>query len=240
MKMTPKRVKFLVQHGADPNVKTRGNFGAGWTPAMSAAERGFLICLRFLVESGADLSLTSICGQTALTLAAKNARLDCVKYLTQHMSDTLLNHRVYRDIETALMKIVSCYISMTNEHLLCLEHLIDIGADLNIRSIDDETVLMIALRRNHTITNAVELLLKKGAEIHAVTNYGATPLTLAVCRKNTKGISLLIESGADVNRVSDNGASLLKHATNNSMLTLLRNGLDPTMTCRHRGFLHEA
>ncbi len=60
-----KIVKMLLEHRADPNIRTQG----GYTPLHAAAQNGDEEMIRILLYGGADLRLTSIDGKTALDLA---------------------------------------------------------------------------------------------------------------------------------------------------------------------------
>ncbi|KAK3762438.1 hypothetical protein RRG08_009828 [Elysia crispata] len=76
-----KILKVLVAHCAHLNIQSENN---GKTAAIVAAENGFLKCLQFLVQAGADLSLTSQRGKTALIAAAKASHYKCVECLIHH------------------------------------------------------------------------------------------------------------------------------------------------------------
>ena len=60
-----KIVKMLLEHHADPNIRTQG----GYTPLHAAAQNGDEEMIRILLYGGADLLLTSKDGKTALDLA---------------------------------------------------------------------------------------------------------------------------------------------------------------------------
>ena len=82
-------LRLLVQYGANVDVRTQelqDLFPDAVTAVMVAAKRGLLNCLEVLVESSADLSVTSPRGDTALMLAVRHGLVDCVKYLTEHVS----------------------------------------------------------------------------------------------------------------------------------------------------------
>ncbi len=60
-----KIVKMLLEHHADPNIRTQG----GYTPLHAAAQNGDEEMIRILLYGGADLLLTSQDGKTAFDLA---------------------------------------------------------------------------------------------------------------------------------------------------------------------------
>ncbi|KAK3794183.1 hypothetical protein RRG08_049583 [Elysia crispata] len=189
-------LKLLVLHGADLNVRSESNGFCdvdytGITPAMSAALRGNLTCLRFLVESGADLDIVSEDGDTTLTIAVKEAHVDCVRFLAQYLPPSVLNERDDYGM-TALMWAAS---SHGEHHILCMQHLIAAGAKVGVEADDGDTALMIAVRSGNA--PAVKLLLEKGALVNSITDYGETPLTSALHSANCSIILTLLRHGAD-------------------------------------------
>ncbi|GFS02866.1 ankyrin [Elysia marginata] len=222
-------LKLLVRNGADVNAQTRVSRLDKSTAAMLAAERGYLKCLQFLVESGADLSSTSPGGDTTLTFAVRRGHADCVKYLTKHMSATALNH-VTDDGETALMLAAAC-----REDTQCLQHLIEGGADLNIKDSDGNTALMLALINKSA--KSIALLLEKGADVNTMSSKGDTPLMLALTRRYTEVVTPLLQHGADSNTVLPYGQTpllfSLRKRYNRAIKLLLENGASANKVSRN-------
>ncbi|KAK3786328.1 hypothetical protein RRG08_022951 [Elysia crispata] len=163
-------LQILVRHGADVNVKGKSGSWLYGGPAVSrAAEWGYERCLRFLVQSGADLSMTSKSGDTALMIAVRMRRAFCVDYLVKHMTVSMLNHN--NNIgETALM-LAACY------DLFCVRRISTAGAALDLQDRGGNTALMIALR--YGCHDVVKFLLSKNALFTTVTKSGHTPLSSA-------------------------------------------------------------
>lgn len=78
------------------------------------------------------------------------------------------------------------------------------GADVNAKE-DAElrTALHLAARENYTLIAVI--LLERGADIEAKTNYGRTPLHEAVYYGSTDVCELLLEYGADINAKDKKG-----------------------------------
>ena len=74
----PETVQFLIQHGANVNVRLY----AGKTPLCVAAEFGNLQIVRMLVRAGADIGARADSGLTPLEIAKQNNHLNIVEYLT--------------------------------------------------------------------------------------------------------------------------------------------------------------
>ncbi|GFS24394.1 ankyrin repeat family protein [Elysia marginata] len=168
-------LKLLVRYGADLNVLNVRSWPLGATAVVLAAERGYLKCVQFLTEAGADLRIVCGRGNTALLVAARESRTACVEYLTRHMSPSLVNHVNARG-DTALL------VAASNSHgkkagIACLQHIINAGADLEVRDNAGNTALTIALKQKYSAV--ATLLVEKGALVNTVLDDGKTPLTVA-------------------------------------------------------------
>ena len=62
---SPSAISILLSHGAALDAVNNW----GWTPLMSAANKGYLECVRLLLSAGADAGITDPEGRTALDLA---------------------------------------------------------------------------------------------------------------------------------------------------------------------------
>jgi ankyrin repeat protein len=118
-----------------------------------------------------------------------------------------------------------------NEHEIpILKHLIDAGADVNLRS-ENTTPLMVAITWKSS--RAVNLLLGAGAKVNGPQDqYGETPLTWAAQSgpEAEPLVRTLLENGAEVNASNGFGITALMRATHRaapSVLTaLIRRGAD--------------
>ena len=89
------------------------------------------------------------------------------------------------------------------------ETLIDLGAEVNVRSKDrKETPLMLAADCNNYM--AACLLLRHGASVNVRNSSGSTPLHLAVKRNRKSLVRLLLAYNADVN-IQDNSGHTVLH-----------------------------
>ena len=95
-------LKILLDYGADANVRSKNkntedneymsSREVGMTPAMLAARRGYLRCLRVLIEDGgADLNAKAPDGKTALIISAEEDQEACLKFLADHVTSSTLN-----------------------------------------------------------------------------------------------------------------------------------------------------
>ena len=195
-------LKILVRHGAEINVQVNGI-----SASMLAANYGYLNCLRFLVESGADFTVESHNGRTALTMAVMNEEVECVKYLAKHLPLSTLNYKDKHGM-SALMLAAYCESEM---RLLCMQHLISAGVDLDLEGQFGFTASKFAL---YSCNNpAVKLLRQSGAAVSTVENNERfSPLTWAAMWPDFSMMSKLLQCAAE----------------------------NPTFTQRDQGCLHRA
>ncbi len=86
---------------------------------------------------------------------------------------------------------------LTNNHM-CIQSLIDNGADVNVvNSKDEMTPLHYAAHIG--CSECTEMLIKNRANIDAKDYFGQTPLFIAINQQKYQCIKLLIDNGADIN-----------------------------------------
>ena len=160
---------FLIEHGANVDLQDEnGNTALHHTLYGSDVSCEILSCL---TGSGADVNGVNKVKHTPLMIAAKRGHLNALTLLIKHgahdvdLEDsdgyTALHYAVYSSD-------ISC------EILSCL---IGIGADVNARTNNGVTPLMIAAEEGHI--NGVTSLVKCGANVDLQDKYGNTALHYA-------------------------------------------------------------
>ena len=160
---------FLIEHGANVDLQDEnGNTTLHHTLYGSDVSCEILSCL---TGSGADVNGVNKVKHTPLMIAAKRGHLNALTLLIKHgahdvdLQDsdgyTALHYAVYSSD-------ISC------EILSCL---IGIGADVNARTNNGVTPLMIAAEEGHI--NGVTSLVKCGANVDLQDKYGNTALHYA-------------------------------------------------------------
>ena len=169
----PRVVSALLQQDADPNVRLerslpfvsrRINQDNGLTPTVIGATPFFLAAtfgdvesMRFLVEGGADPTLTTNDGTTALMVAAGADYVEGAdKYGRRWFGDNL-------PLEESALEAV--------------EYILDLGLDVNAVNDDAQTALHGAVYLGGVLL--VPLLLERGADIDAINDRGQTPWIIA-------------------------------------------------------------
>jgi len=195
------RATSLIQVRADVNAASAIDT---LTPLMFAADNGHTEIVRLLLEAGANpnVSMATRDYDTPLLMAIRWEDLELVKLLVLWGATV---DACNRKGTTALASASDTgYTDM-------VEFLIECGADVNAKQIDDHfTPLLYACQSGRLET--ARLLLDRGALVDAHSIYCATPLMWAASQGHTELCSLLIERGADVNAYCIRGITPLMMA----------------------------
>jgi ankyrin repeat protein len=139
-------IKFLLEHGADPNLRCKDNtltrtiftmqwfFESGATPFVRAAQSGDVELMKVLLAHGADPKLPTDFGDTALSAAAGIGWVEGVTY--EHSAA---------------------------ENLEAIKFLLDLGLDPNAANKDGRTPLMGAALKGRS--DVVQFLVDHGAKL---------------------------------------------------------------------------
>src|SRR5579864_173424 len=212
-------VRFLLEHGADPNVRN----GAGATALMWAA--GDPGKVRLLLARGAQVNVASEDGRTPLMIAA-------------HYQDAAASARLLleagadvnaRDLQgsTALMQ------AATTGDIEILKVLVAKGANVNAKASSGATALTNAVR--FQCLRCMEFLIDQGADVKASTKRGLTALAMAAPLREPAITKTLLAKGAEVNTRNDEGYTPLMFSAYSDFLnaetvkTLLDKGADATV-----------
>ena len=205
----PEVVSALLDRGADPNVLleralpfvsrriTQDNgltpSVIGATPFCLAATFGDLESMRILVDGGADPTLTTEDGTTALMVAAG---ADYVEGQDKH------GRRWFTD-----------NLPLERSALVAVEYILDLGLDVNAVNDDSQTALHGAVYLGGVLL--VPFLLERGADIDAINDRGQTAWMIAAEGEYRAGSFythketgvVLEELGADTSLGEDLGRS---------------------------------
>ena len=172
-------VSHLLKLKANVNVKDK----AGWTALMHAAYRNHVPTIKALVVGGADLEVQTPQGATALGLALSERQF--------YAADVLLDGGASIDVRVGEKRVTPLMIlatqhkaeartSMIAQGVSVIDlanKLIKKGADVNAKSTEGVTALMVAAGHNNS--QMIGLLVRNGADIFAKLKDGKTALDIA-------------------------------------------------------------
>ena len=173
-----KMLSFLIERGADVNLPDRD----GWSPLAQAVLRNHVPSIEILVEAGADLEKGSP-GFTPLSIALSESRFYAAKSLLDLGASA--NNPAGAEGLTPLMLIASARqvdkrmdrLSQGPSAVEIAHLLLDKGAEVNARSVNGVTPLMVAA--GHDNPPLIGVLAQAGADFEAKTPDGKTALDIA-------------------------------------------------------------
>ena len=175
-------IKALLNKGADVNYRDQMGVAVniqsetmysyrnrrGYTPLMHAAEAGKENCLKFLVQTGAEVNLSNEDGDTAIIAASKGGNFNVMKFLLESGADV---NAVGTLGNTALME------AARNSNENCVKLLCDSGANVNRIDRGSYSALLLATVNSHH--KNIEVLTKAGACVNTTELRGKTALIIA-------------------------------------------------------------
>lgn len=216
------QVQTLIEEGADVNEKDM----SGRTALMIAANRGHTYVVQLLLERGADASVRDNNGFSALQAAESRGFQRIVSLLKKFSAEQ--GQPETESMRNGALSRSSLHRAVDEGDFTTLKSLISSGADVNARSSDEWTPLMLATIKGHTMM--VEALLKNGADSNARNRKGWTALMFAVSMSDADTMRILLAGGANINaRDKDGKTSLMQAANENnreSVKILLEEGAD--------------
>ncbi|NXJ84813.1 ANK1 protein, partial [Trogon melanurus] len=202
-------VRLLLDRGAQIETRTKDEL----TPLHCAARNGHVRIAEILLDHGAPIQAKTKNGLSPIHMAAQGDHLDCVRLLLQYsaeIDDITLDH------------LTPLHVAAHCGHHRVAKLLVEKGAKPNSRALVSEeeqaglgrgrgrmflqttvhlqngfTPLHIACKKNHI--RVMELLLKTGASIDAVTESGLTPLHVAAFMGHLPIVKTLLQRGASPN-----------------------------------------
>ncbi|XP_067644240.1 protein TANC2 isoform X3 [Eurosta solidaginis] len=184
-------VSLLLEFGADVSLTN----SQGCSPLILAAIRGHADVVRLLVAAGSSLGQTDTTQRCALVHAARTGRLNVVKYLLACDWTPRPNSH---DVSLAVALQQSLIAAAAQDHVTIVEDLLEIDS-IDVNLMDDacgELPLTAAARNG--CSDAVSILLSKGARIEARNKQDFTALWLAVKEGHWAVVEKLIQNGADI------------------------------------------
>ncbi len=186
-------IKMLLEHGANPNVKSLGQPILRTVVMYHKDDPYVLEIAKLLIKAGVDLQIKDRSGDTALVTALGMRRKDMALLLLEH-TETI---DTTNQFGVPIINLAAAY-----DHPKCIEMLIARGADVNTVNKRGYTPLHAAAAdRNEEI---IAILLEVGAAVNPVNDKSQTPLDITMVKDNcppdetqtNKVINLLTRHGA--------------------------------------------
>ena len=191
-----KIAKLLIDAGAGVNLIDASY--PKMTPLMLACEQGYEDTVHLLLQSGADPTLQTDTGLTAL-LCTESHSFGIVRSLLEAgAAVNAQNNKGWSSLALAC-KLYGYYKTV--------ELLIQYGADVLLSTVDRYTPLMIACQNRQV--DIAALLLRSNADSNLQDDNNQTALMLACKNQLARTVSLLLSSGADPNLQNDSGWTAL-------------------------------
>ena len=185
--------KLLCDHGADPNAADH----RGRTPLFVAAEGGFDISIRTIIEQGGNPNISSASGMSPLLIAAQEGRFSTVRVLAELGASTTASDDRGR---------TAVFLAAQFGHDEVIRLLVDEwSAPANVPDMEDWTPVYIASAKGH-VSTARLLMGCLGADADAQDLTGSTSLHAASAQGHTDVVNMLVhEWGASVDSINARG-----------------------------------
>ena len=188
--------KFLISVGADVNSR---NLQMEAPPLFVAAQNNDVAMIKLLIQNHASIEKGNVDGVTPLIQAAWQA---------EHPDTTGAEELLAAGAKISATDnagYTAAHLAAQSGRLTFLSLLAQRKADLNVKSLDGDTPLMMAVRGRQEA--AVKYLLNSGISPDLMNYRGLTPLMAALQDGSWNVANVLIEGGANTNRRSLDGAS---------------------------------
>jgi excisionase family DNA binding protein len=201
------QVQALLEEGTDVNEKD----ASGRTPLMIAADRGHTYVVQLLLDCGADANARDNSGLTALQAAESRGFHRIVSLLRKFSAPNDQPETDWAPKGEAAAR-PSLHRAVNEGDFSSLQGLIAAGADVNARSSEEWTPLMLATIKGHA--EMIEALLNNGADSNARNRKGWTALMFAVSMSDADSVRILLTGGANVDARDKEGKTALMQAAN--------------------------
>ncbi|KAL2401452.1 hypothetical protein ABEF93_006231 [Exophiala dermatitidis] len=172
----------------------------GRTPISWAAARGNHEVVRILMDHLADDHLADVSGMTPLHYAATSNSLACLTLLFGHGADLSA-----KDKDRGWNPLH--YAAFHQANPSWVEELLVHGADVNVKTDNLKTALVLAIMKCHHLT--ARSLIKHGAAINLKGLDGFTPLNSTLISNSSACMQVLIDAGISLNEIAWKGQTVL-------------------------------
>ncbi|MDA1675517.1 ankyrin repeat domain-containing protein [Bacillus cereus group sp. TH152-1LC] len=211
--------KVLLRHGFDINIQ--GIPGQGETPLTISARNNNFDLVQFLVANGANINSKNYAKTTSLMYATQNQNIEMVRFLIENNAEinevgsngSALKKALLSNADEIIKLLIengadikkvcsglepALNISAQEGNIDMMNYLIEKGADVEWACGKGVTALIAACSSAGCKTEVLELLLSKGANIHAKTKYNYSVVWHAMSYSKPEQLKFLISHGATI------------------------------------------
>ncbi|XP_063608800.1 transient receptor potential channel pyrexia-like isoform X2 [Penaeus indicus] len=194
-----------------------------WKTLETAIRKGNISQVSSILDDNPNLA--SAPGPHSLLHSAVDSEGNCTSLLRK-----LLDAGVPPNTQS-LATIGALHLAAMKSCFNCMKQLLDAGADINLKDIQDRTPLFYAVNNNRGKSGqCIQLLLEKGSSVNGVCEGRITPLHVAAEVGNVTAAQLLLKAGASHDARDKDGCTPLHLATTSGMVeALLAGGADVTV-----------
>jgi len=178
----PDRVRWLLDHGADPNVVASLDYNA----LQWAVREGHVKIAEILLDHGAHVDEPDKDGWSPLMFAVYRNNPDMIRLLiAKGAKKNAYGGGGWNPLSVAI----------TYGDLDAVKQLVEAGVDVNVSNEAGYTPVMFATAKS--ADGVLDMLIKRGADVKAANKAGITSLMLAAAENNAQAAKLLLAAGAD-------------------------------------------
>lgn len=191
-----------------------------WKTLEAAIRKGNVSQVSSILDDNPDLAAAP--GPHSLLHSAVDSEGNCTSLLRE-----LLDAGVPPNTQS-LATIGALHLAAMKSCFNCMKQLIDSGADVGLKDIQDRTPLFYAVNNNRGGSGqCIQLLLEKGSSVNDACEGRITPLHVAAEVGNVTAAQLLLKAGASHDARDKDGCTPLHLATTSGMVeALLAGGAD--------------
>ena len=189
----------------------------GYTPLMDAVALANVQAVNYLLEKGADPTLTANNGWSLLHFACQGGNTTIIKKILSYGLDV--------NIKCTYGKSTPLMAAIVNNNLEAVKYLLKEGADasleLGLKPITSLHLAVIDPASTSHVVSIIEAILASGLNINVRSSEGMTALMFAASQVKPEVVDFLLLKGADPSLRDKSGRTVLHYAAEGGDITVL-------------------
>jgi ankyrin repeat protein len=223
-------IRLLLSRGANIHDRNMENLN----PIMLAVKNGYPNTVEFLLESGQKINTRTDEGDSLIILSVKSGNTKVVNLLVKNGADiddkdsdgeTLVSIAIRKGFHEILNILLSKGGLGTNVLVSSRGGLVTFTRDYTAENSQMNSYILLGARSGHS--KVVDVLMKRGANIHYKDSCGSTPMSIAIENGFHKIVDVLLSGvrgggGANFERDSGYEISLIEQAMNSGHVEVVK------------------